>query len=104
DDGTLLQGNSSSPGESSATLILPAARASDGLPTQMLQGETAQAKEVTSSIVKARDSETGKLRAVSDVHTASSAEYLVGEFKRHKRGAIILSALVAVIIAGIGYG
>ncbi|MDT7778556.1 MAG: hypothetical protein QOC99_1068 [Acidobacteriota bacterium] len=104
DDGTLLQGNSSAPGESSPTLILPATRAGDGLPTQILSGETAQAGEISSPFDKARDSKTGKLKAGSDAHTTSSGEYLAGEIKRHKRGAIILIALLAAIIALSGYG
>ncbi len=38
----------------------------------------------------------------SVAHTTSSAEYLVTEFKRHRRGALIALALFAVIIAGVG--
>ena len=34
----------------------------------------------------------------------SSAEYPAGEIKRHKRGAIIVIALLTFIVAGIGYG
>jgi len=37
-------------------------------------------------------------------HTVSSAEYVVGEIKRHKRAALLASALiVAAVAGGIGY-
>ncbi len=36
--------------------------------------------------------------------STSSAEYLAGEIKRHKRGAMIVAALLALVVAGIGYG
>ncbi|MFN2393911.1 MAG: hypothetical protein ABR566_18370 [Pyrinomonadaceae bacterium] len=42
-----LQINGSSHAESSDTLILPAAHASDALPTQILQNEPAQDKDQT---------------------------------------------------------
>jgi len=38
---------------------------------------------------------------LTQVHSTSSAEYLVGELKRHKRGALlVLTAIIAFIIAG----
>lgn len=36
--------------------------------------------------------------------TTSSAEYVAGLIKRHKTGAIIVSAIVLFLIAGLGYG
>jgi TolB-like protein/Tfp pilus assembly protein PilF len=41
------------------------------------------------------------LTELTQVHSTSSAEYLVGEIKRHKRGAVFaLSVIFALIIAG----
>ncbi len=37
-------------------------------------------------------------------HSTSSAEYVVGEVKKHKLGAMIVVALLAVVLAGVGYG
>ncbi|MCA1639431.1 MAG: serine/threonine protein kinase [Acidobacteria bacterium] len=37
-------------------------------------------------------------------HSTSSAEYLIGEAKKHKTGAMIVAALLALVVAGIGYG
>lgn len=99
-DGTLLQTNSS-PAESSDTLILPATRTSDALPTQLLQSESAQAKETSSPIEAARDSKTGKPKAASDIHTASSAEYLTSSLKRHKTAAMV--GLLLIVFAGLAY-
>ncbi|MCA1626556.1 MAG: hypothetical protein LC742_01125, partial [Acidobacteria bacterium] len=36
--------------------------------------------------------------------STSSAEYLVGEAKKHKTGAGVVVALLALVVAGIGYG
>ena len=36
--------------------------------------------------------------------STSSAEYLVGEVKKHKTGAAVVVALLALVLAGIGYG
>ncbi len=40
----------------------------------------------------------------SVISTKSSSEYLVGEAKKHKTGAGVAVALLALIVAGIGYG
>jgi eukaryotic-like serine/threonine-protein kinase len=40
----------------------------------------------------------------SVIHTTSSAEYLVGEAKKHKFGVGVSVALLTLIVAGIGYG
>jgi len=37
-------------------------------------------------------------------HSTSSAEYLVGAAKKHKMGAGVVAALLAVVVAGFGYG
>ena len=87
-DGALLLTNSS-PAESSDTLILPATRTSDTLPTQLLQSETAQAKETTSPIEAQRNTQTGKLKAA-------------GENKRHRRGVVL--AVSVLILAATGFG
>jgi Tol biopolymer transport system component len=42
--------------------------------------------------------------AESVAHPTSSAEYLVGEAKKHKMGAGVIAALLALVVAGIGYG
>src|SRR2546430_13150516 len=67
DDGTPLQVNGAFPTESSDTLILPAARTSEALPTQLLQSETAQAKETTSPVEAARNTQTRKLMAAGGI-------------------------------------
>jgi hypothetical protein len=40
----------------------------------------------------------------SAAHTLSSAEYLVGEIKRHKRGAVAALAALIIVVAGISLG
>ena len=40
--------------------------------------------------------------ASSDIHTTSSAEYIMSEINRHKRGFVV--ALVVLLVAGIGLG
>jgi len=99
EDGTLLQANASAPGESSATLLLPAIRTSDAPPTQFLQSDTAQAKEVTSPIEATRNSQTS---GSPDIHPTSNAEYIISEIKQHKRGVAV--ALTALLVATIGFG
>ena len=42
--------------------------------------------------------------AGSVARPTSSAEYLVGEVKKHKAGAAVVVALVALVLAGVGYG
>ena len=42
--------------------------------------------------------------AASAPRSTSSAEYLVGEIKRHKTGAAVAVALLALVAAGVGYG
>ena len=86
DDGTPLQVNGAFPTESSDTLILPAARTSDALPTQLLRSEIAQAKETASPIEAARNTRTGKLKAA-------------GEIERHKRGIVVV--LLVLILAAV---
>ena len=41
--------------------------------------------------------------ASSDIHTTSSAEYIVGEIKRHRRGALVVLTLLVAAIAAIAY-
>ncbi len=41
--------------------------------------------------------------AATDLHTTSSAEYLVDEIKRHRRAAVLMLATLLVAIAGVGY-
>ncbi|HRH45236.1 MAG TPA: protein kinase [Pyrinomonadaceae bacterium] len=40
----------------------------------------------------------------SVIHSTSSAEYLVGEAKKHKMGAGVVFALLTLVVAGFGYG
>jgi len=47
---------------------------------------------------------TAASTAESVAHSTSSAEYLVGEVKKHKLGAMIVVALLALVVAGLGYG
>jgi len=48
--------------------------------------------------------EAGTTHEVTTAHTTSSAEYIVGEIKRHKTGAVLIAALLVVVavIAAIG--
>jgi TolB-like protein/Tfp pilus assembly protein PilF len=101
-DGTLLQTDGSSI-ESSDTLILPAAPTSDALPTQILRSEIAEAKEITSPIEATRESQTGRLKAANDIHSTSSAEYVAGEIKRHKRGSLAVLSILLLAAIGVGY-
>jgi eukaryotic-like serine/threonine-protein kinase len=55
----------------------------------------------TSKIAARPTGQTGG--AASDIHTTSSAEYIISEIKRHKRGAALLLAMLLVAIAGLGY-
>ncbi len=41
--------------------------------------------------------------AGSDIHTTSSAEYIVTEIKRHKRGTMLVLAAFVLAILGVGY-
>ena len=41
--------------------------------------------------------------AGGDIHTTSSAEYIVEEIKRHKRGAALMLAALVLAIAGVAY-
>ena len=88
-DGSLLQTNSS-PAGSSDTLILPAARASDALPTQLLQNETAQDKEATSPIEAARSAQPGQLKAADEI-------------KRGKRSVAVVSLVLILAVIGLSY-
>ncbi len=47
---------------------------------------------------------TAASTAESVAHSTSSAEYVVGEVKKHKLGAMIVVALLALVVAGLGYG
>jgi serine/threonine protein kinase/Tol biopolymer transport system component len=37
-------------------------------------------------------------------HTTSSAEYIVGELKRHRAGVLVALAALVVVVAAVGYG
>ncbi|MFN2453127.1 MAG: protein kinase [Pyrinomonadaceae bacterium] len=47
---------------------------------------------------------TAASTAESVAHSTSSAEYLAGEVKKHKTGAMIIVASLALVVAGVGYG
>lgn len=89
DDGALLQTSNSST-DSSDTLLLPDARLSGALPTQLLQSETARAKETTAPIEGASGTETGKLTAAAEI-------------KRRKRGVAVVSLALSLAAVGLGY-
>jgi TolB-like protein/Tfp pilus assembly protein PilF len=97
DDGAPLQVNGSSSLESSETLILPATRTGDA-PTQLLQSETARAQETTSL----PNTPSGLKTGVSDIHTTSSAEYLVSRITNHKRG-VALGSIILLALISLGY-
>jgi len=42
--------------------------------------------------------------SLATVRSTSSAEYLFGEIKRHKRGVLLALAALIVLIAGVGFG
>jgi eukaryotic-like serine/threonine-protein kinase len=42
--------------------------------------------------------------AGATARTTSSAEYLIGEIKRHQRGALLVLAILVVIVAGLAFG
>jgi dipeptidyl aminopeptidase/acylaminoacyl peptidase len=55
----------------------------------------------------ALETDTQSATRVSDAEaarTTSSVEYVVGEIKRHKRGAALAGALLILLLGGIGYG
>ncbi|HEY0079582.1 MAG TPA: protein kinase [Pyrinomonadaceae bacterium] len=56
---------------------------------------------VGSSEVAARP--TGQAATSGDIHTTSSAEYIVTEIKRHRLGAAIALAALAAVITGLAY-
>ena len=60
----------------------------------------------TNAAASNRGPQAGSSLGVADVHTTSSAEYIVGEIKRHKHGALsVLAALLAttMIVAYFAY-
>jgi TolB-like protein len=99
EDGTLLRVISSYPTESSDTLTLPVAHASDAQPTKLLPSGATQSNGATSS-----SDTTRHLLAsgASDIHTASSAEYFVSRIRRHKRGVAIVLSVMILAAAGVG--
>ncbi|MCA1622814.1 MAG: protein kinase [Acidobacteria bacterium] len=64
----------------------------ENAPTQTFTGENSA--QTASNIVSTKDA----------VRRTLSAEYLTGEIKRHKRGAVIMFAIFVLALAGIGYG
>lgn len=102
DDGTLLQTNSS-PAESSDTLILPAAPATDALPTRLLQNDTGRAKETSSSLPPVKLSQTGELKVPGDIRSTSSGDYIARGIKNHKRGVLVALTVLLLAAGGIGY-
>lgn len=100
-DGTLLQTNRP-PAESSDTLILPAAPASDASPTQLLQNDTGRAKKTSSPLPSVKPHPTGKLKAPGDIRSTSSAEYIVGGIKRHKTASIVVLATLLLAVGTLG--
>ena len=101
-DGTLLQVNGSFPAESADTLILPAARTGDALPTKLLQSETTQSREIVSPANTARNLQAGE---ASNLHTTPGAVYLAKGIKPYKRGVIITlsSVILAAVIVGFWF-
>jgi serine/threonine protein kinase len=47
---------------------------------------------------------TQTVATAEGTHSSSSAEYLVSEIKRHKFGALLVTALAAVALVGLGFG
>lgn len=98
-DGTLLQANGLFPPESSDTLILPAARTSDALPTELLQSETTQSREIVSPAHTARNLQAGDAR---NTHPTPGAKYLERGVKPYKRGVTITLSMVALAAVSLG--
>jgi TolB-like protein/Flp pilus assembly protein TadD len=96
-DGAFLQVSDSFPAESSDTLILPAARTGEALPTKLLQSETTQAQEITSPANPARDLQAGD---ANNIHTTSGAKSLASVIKRRRRGvAVTMSASILLVVS-----
>lgn len=89
-DGTLLRVNSSSPAESSDTLILPSASTIDTLPPQLPQTEILQSEGNTSPIEASRNEQAERLETA-------------GKFRRHKRGVALALSLLLLAIINLGY-
>jgi len=65
------------------------------------------AKTVTLPSTQLFDEGATKIQKSGDVdgpRSASSAEYLIGEIKRHKVGTLIGSLIVLLVVLGLGYG
>lgn len=99
DDGQLLQVSGSYPAESSDTLILPAARTSDALPTKLLQSETTQAQEIVSPANTVRNLQPGD---ASNIHPTLSAKYPAGGIKRYQRGVTVILSMIVLTAVSSG--
>ena len=64
-------------------------------PGQAATSPNATAAETTSAVAAERPTNS----AASHIRTTSSAEYVLGEIKRHKRGALILAMIIAMTAA-----
>jgi serine/threonine protein kinase/Tol biopolymer transport system component len=72
----------------------------------MPPGESAQAATRVSTggqQASPTDTDESANSAAVTAHTTSSAEYIVGEFKRHRKG-ILLTIAALVVVAAVGFG
>lgn len=99
-DGASLQASGSFPAESSDTLILPAARTDEALPTKLLQSESTQAQEITSPTDAA-----GDLQATdaNNVPTTSGAKSTGSVIKRRRRGVAVTKAALILLVVSLAF-
>ncbi|HUQ31686.1 MAG TPA: protein kinase [Pyrinomonadaceae bacterium] len=71
-------------------------------PTSRLTQQSEPSANISDSQIQPPATAGGSDTA-QQIRTTSSAEYIVGEIKRHKTSAIIVSAVLLIIIAGLGY-
>jgi TolB-like protein/Tfp pilus assembly protein PilF len=99
DDGKLLQVSGSYPAESSDTLILPAARNGNALPTKLLQNETTQAQQIASPAITVRNLQPDD---AGNLHPTPSAKYPAGVIKRYQRGVTIILSVIVLTAVSLG--
>lgn len=78
--------------------------ASEALREHSVAPQASDGGPVTSGQSTIAPTETGSTREIATVPPTSSAEYIVGEIRRHKRGVVIAVAVLLLTTVGIAYG